>query len=103
MITVLIKSFNRAFYLERCLRSIFKFADNDLTINVLDDGTPEKYLNKIRAQYPQVEILKTKNYNTKSKIIAERKEMSGFEMPTDLWKAAVKNSSEFGLVIEDDV
>src|SRR5690606_2192109 len=103
MITVLIKSFNRAFYLERCLQSIFKFADNNLKIKVLDDGTPEKYLNKIQTKYPQVEILKSKNYNQKSKLIAEKKEINGFEIPTDLWKSAVKNSSEFVLVIEDDV
>lgn len=103
MITVLIKSFNRAFYLERCLQSIFKFADNNLKIKVLDDGTPEKYLNKIQTKYPQVEILKSKNYNQKSKLIEQKMEINGFEIPTDLWKSAVKNSSEFVLVIEDDV
>src|SRR5690606_695567 len=103
MITVLIKSFNRAFYLERCLQSIFKFVDNNLKIKVLDDGTPEKYLNKIQTKYPEVEILKSKNYNQKSELITEKKEINGFEIPTDLWKSAVKNSSEFVLVIEDDV
>lgn len=103
MISVLVKSFNRAFYLDRCLKSIFGFVQGEFKITVLDDGTPEKYLKKIQAKYPEIEILKSKNYNEKSNLIQQNAEINGFEIPTDLWKSAVKNSPEFVLMIEDDV
>jgi len=48
LIDILIKSFNRPYYLDRCLYSIYKFVKKtDFNIVVLDDGTPEKYLQKI--------------------------------------------------------
>lgn len=103
MISILIKSFNRPFYLDRCLNSMIRFVEGGFQIKVLDDGTPEKYLNKIQKQYPEIEILKSKNYIQKSKLVEERSGINGFEIPTDLWRNAVANSSEFILMIEDDV
>jgi hypothetical protein len=103
MTDILIKSFNRAYYLDRCLFSIYKFIEGEFQIKILDDGTPEKYLNKIQAKYPEIEILKSKNYNEKNKLVEQKLPINGFEIPTDLWKSAVKNSSEFVSVIEDDV
>ena len=48
MVNIFIKSFNRPYYLDRCLQSIENFVEGDLWVKVLDDGTPEKYLKKIK-------------------------------------------------------
>lgn len=103
MTSILIKSFNRAFYLDRCLKSIFSFVQGEFLIKVLDDGTPEKYLQKIREKYPEVEILKSENYHQKSKLVEQKSEINGFEIPTGLWISAAKAADNYVLVIEDDV
>lgn len=65
MVNIFIKSFNRPFYLDRCLSSIEKYVSGDFKIKVLDDGTPKKYLDKIREKYPDAEILLSDNYEKK--------------------------------------
>lgn len=104
---IFIKSFNRPYYLDRCLQSIENFVEGDFLIKVLDDGTPEKYLKKIKHKYPNIEILTSKNYQNKIAAIAENlktgKEIDGFSIPTDLWYSAAKNASEYFIMTEDDV
>ncbi|MDF2552030.1 MAG: hypothetical protein K0R77_1305 [Chryseobacterium sp.] len=104
---IIIKSFNRPFYLDRCITSIYKNVSGDFKIKVLDDGTPEKHLDKIREKYPEVEILLSDNYENKVKAIEENiasgKSINGFEIPTKFWYENVKNSSEYVIVTEDDV
>lgn len=104
---ILIKSFNRHFYLDRCISSIYQNISGNFKIKVLDDGTPEKYLNKIREKYPEVEIRLSDNYEKKIKAIAENlesgKSINGFEIPTKFWYDNVKNASEYVIVTEDDV
>ena len=48
--SILIKSFNRAFYLDRCLKSIKTYVTGNYTVTILDDGTPQKYLDKIQQK-----------------------------------------------------
>lgn len=107
MITILIKSFNRPFYLDRCLASIHEFVKGNYEVKILDDGTPEKYLNKIKSKYPEVDIQLSGQYQKKIKSIQENlesgKEIDGFQIPTQMWIDAVKNASDFVLVTEDDV
>lgn len=107
MTDILIKSFNRPYYLDRCLYSIQHFVSGDYKITILDDGTPEKYLQKIQEKYPNVNIIKSKSYTEKNKAIAENlatgKEINGFQIPTDMWINAVKNASEYFIMTEDDV
>lgn len=107
MTDIFIKSFNRAFYLERCIQSIINMIKGDYRITVLDDGTPEKYLSKIKQRYPQVQILKSENYERKQQAIIENlssgKEINGFEIPTELWINAAKNASDYFIMTEDDV
>lgn len=107
MTDIFIKSFNRPFYLERCISSIEKFVSGDFRIKVLDDGTPEKYLDKIRKKYPNVEILLSDNYHRKIKAIEENlasgKAVNGFEIPTKFWFENVKKGSDYVIVTEDDV
>ena len=104
---IFIKSFNRPFYLDRCLQSIENFVEGDFWVKVLDDGTPEKYLQKIKEKHPKVEIITSKNYQNKIAAIAENlktgKEIDGFSIPTDLWYSAAKNASEHFIMTEDDV
>lgn len=104
---ILIKSFNRPFYLDRCLSSIYQFVVGDFKITVLDDGTPEQYLNKIQTKFRDVTLLKSKNYAEKSSAIAEnlstKKEISGFQIPVSSWIEAVTNASDYFIMTEDDV
>lgn len=104
---ILIKSFNRPFYLDRCLTSIFRNVSGTFCISVLDDGTPEKYLNKIKEKYPEIIILKSEHYDQKSKSIAENlksgAEIDGFQIPVSLWIDAAKNSTPYFIITEDDV
>lgn len=107
MMDILIKSFNRPFYLDRCISSIYKFVSGDFSIKVLDDGTPEKYLRKIQEKFPSIIIQKSENYLQKSKAIAENLkagvEIDGFQIPVDLWIDAAKNASDYFIMTEDDV
>lgn len=107
MTDIFIKSFNRPFYLDRCIFSIGKYVSGDFRIKILDDGTPEKYLDKIRKKYPNVEICLSDNYQRKIKAIEENlslgKAVNGFEIPTKFWYENVKNGSEYVIVTEDDV
>ncbi|WP_333850861.1 glycosyltransferase family 2 protein [Epilithonimonas sp.] len=104
---IIIKSFNRPFYLDRCISSIEKYVTRDFKIKVLDDGTPEKYLDKIRQKYPDVEILLSDNYDKKVDAIKENllsgKPINGIEIPTKFWYYNVKNASDYVIVTEDDV
>ena len=107
MTDIFIKSFNRPFYLDRCIASIKKFVSGDFRINILDDGTPESYLDTIREKYPDVKILLSDNYPKKIKAIEENlrsgKSVNGFEIPTKFWYENVKKGSEYVIVTEDDV
>jgi hypothetical protein len=38
---------------------------------ILDDGTPETYLSKIKEKHPKIEIIKSENYQNKVAAIAE--------------------------------
>ena len=107
MTDILIKSFNRAFYLDRCLKSIKTYVTGNYKVTILDDGTPQKYLDKIQKLHPEVTILKSKNYKDKEQAIKDnleqRKEINGFQIPTKLWRNAVQEASEYFIITEDDV
>lgn len=97
---ILIKSFNRPYYLDKCLFSIQKHTKNSFKrIVVLDDGTPQQYLDKIEEKYPQVEIAKSNLYNKKSSNLTE--DYNG-EIPIDFWVESAIKSSNYFLLLEDD-
>lgn len=107
-VQIIIKSFNRPFYLDRCLKSIENCVKGAYEISVLDDGTPIKYLDKIKVKYPFAKFFVSSQYESKVSAIQNNlvngEEIDGFQIPTDLWFDAVKNStSDYVLIIEDDV
>lgn len=103
MTSILIKSFNRPFYLDRCLESIFLNVEGNFSVSILDDGTPKKYLDRIKEKHPNVNIRLSEHYEEKQKLIDEQKEIDGFTIPVKLWKSEVEKSTDYVLVTEDDV
>lgn len=59
MTSILIKSFNRPFYLDRCLLSIKRYVSGWSEIRVLDDGTPAPLLEEVRRRHPEIDIIKS--------------------------------------------
>jgi hypothetical protein len=100
---ILIKSFNRPYYLDRCIQSIVLNSQNsEYKIIVLDDGTPQKYLDKLLGKYPEIKILKSDLYDEKSNAIAYDMTTINSKIPIDLWIHSAKNASNYFLLIEDD-
>lgn len=102
-IDIIIKSFNRAFYLDKVLFSIEKFVTGINDIIILDDGTPDVFLEKIKEKYPFVKIRKSELHREKAEKISAHQEIDGYKIPSALWIDAVKSATEYVLVIEDDV
>ena len=107
MTTIIIKSFNRPHYLDRCLYSIYLNVSGKFEIVVIDDGTPQKYLDKIQNKYPAIKLRKSKNYDQKVEAIKENlisgQLINGFEIPINDWKEVVMESNDYILMTEDDV
>lgn len=104
---ILIKSFNRPYYLERCLKSIDQYVEGDFTIHILDDGTPPEYLQKIQADFPRVQIHRSPYYGEKAAAIEAH--VSGKAryhqpfVPTTFWVESVARASDVFLLLEDDI
>lgn len=99
---ILIKSFNRPYYLDRCLFSIVENVAGYSKIIVLDDGTPEKYLSKIKQKYPQIEIIQSE-LAQKKQIQIENQQKIDTEIPIDLWIKAASISTDYFILLEDDM
>lgn len=104
---IVIKSFNRPYYLERCLRSIYKYANGDFNIIILDDGTPLQYLDRIKDLFPDVEIKKSPLYEKKSQSlldhIANVKRYDESVIPIAFWIREISACSDYFLLLEDDI
>lgn len=71
---IYIKSFNRAYLLHRTIASIYHYLNGfNGRIVVLDDGTPQRYLDKITELFPNIEIVKSPYYEQKSNDISLNK------------------------------
>ncbi|WP_396158271.1 hypothetical protein [Flavobacterium sp.] len=100
---ILIKSFNRPYYLDRCLFSINKHVNiGNGKIKILDDGTPQIYLDKIIDKYPNVIINKSVFYEEKVRYTIEGKRPEKYNIPINLWVDAAQKASENFILIEDD-
>ncbi len=101
---ILIKSFNRPYYLDRCLQSIYlNCSDSDINIKILDDGTPQQYLDKIKNKFPEITILKSEFYNSKSKNCNLGLKPETMKIPIDFWIENAKNASDYFVLLEDDI
>lgn len=99
---IYIKSFNRPFLLDKCLASIELFAKNfNGKIVIMDDGTPQKYLQKIQEKYPEIRIEKSDFYVEKSKAI-ENDLAPEKNIPSVFWKETISKGSDYFVLIEDD-
>lgn len=105
---IIIKSFNRPYYLDRCLQSIYKnVVGTDFTVKILDDGTPEKYLVRLIEKYPAIQISKSEYYTEKASKVAEDTSSPGNDLkadiPIELWIEAAQNATDYFLLLEDDI
>jgi glycosyltransferase involved in cell wall biosynthesis len=104
---IIVKSFNRPYYLERCLQSIYQFARGNFRIRVLDDGTPPEYLVRIAELFPEVAVFTSPLYD--AKVAALRAHVAGESIfdqrtiPTGLWLEHIAAGSEIFLLLEDDI
>ena len=100
---ILIKSFNRPYYLDRCLFSISKHVKKfNGKIYLLDDGTPQIYLDKIEKLYPNIIIKKSEFYEEKHQLTLAGIRPMNYVVPINLWLDAAKNASDNFILIEDD-
>lgn len=106
-IDIVIKSFNRPYYLERCLRSIYQYIEGPFRIKILDDGTPSRYLEKIASLFPDAEILRSPLYHQKTTAIEEhingRKRYNEHTIPNEFWIEQISRCSDVFLLLEDDI
>ena len=103
---ILIKSFYRPYYLDRCLYSIEKFVKGVSRVIILDDGTPSVYLEKIKQKYPYVIIHYSESYAEKIKNMPYAIEtgLAKFSvMPIHFWRSIVQDATEYFVMMEDDV
>jgi hypothetical protein len=107
MTNVYIKSFNRPFYLDRCIRSVkFNVSGYDRII-VLDDGTLSVYLDRIRQLHPDVEIRSSGADDGKIKLLRQERfdEIAAtYPSATEFWvREIAADKNDYCVVIEDDV
>lgn len=104
---IIVKSFNRPFYLDRCLRSIYQYVRGEFQIRILDDGTPPEYLAKIQEKYPEVLIFHSPHYPAKVKSLAAHvagvKPFDQKIIPIAFWMDGIAEATERFLLLEDDI
>ncbi|OGX87115.1 hypothetical protein BEN47_11575 [Hymenobacter lapidarius] len=105
--TLLVKSFNRPYYLDRCLQSIADQVRGEYEVVVLDDGTPPAYLDEITRRHPSVRIEPSALYDAKvAQLAAHVAGTASFSLriiPTKLWLNGVKQASDIFCMLEDDI
>lgn len=102
MTSILIKSFNRPVYLDRCLSSIKRHIKGWSEICVLDDGTPAPLLDEVSRRHPEARIVRSPAWAQKAAAIEAGVEPLR-EVPTALWREAVASATDHFLMTEDDV
>ncbi|MFV8356941.1 hypothetical protein ACNQGB_12245 [Flavobacterium sp. XS1P32] len=101
---ILIKSFNRPYYLDRCIQSIYRNCSGlEFNIKILDDGTPQKYLDKLQRSFPETMIYKSGYYDEKVKCTSVGKTPAITAIPIDLWVEIAQKSSDYFILLEDDM
>lgn len=100
---IYIKSFNRPYLLHRTLASIYEYMVGfNGKVVVLDDGTPDKYLKKIKTLFPEIEIRKSPYYHEKNRAIEDKQSIEK-RIPAAFWREEVLKGSEYFILLEDDM
>lgn len=100
---IYIKSFNRPYFLDRCLATIYMKVQGFGKIIILDDGTPQKYLDKISEKYPEVEIRKSEFWEAKSAMIESGNiDRAELKFPGDFWNRETADAEDYLFMLEDD-
>ena len=68
--------------------------NSDFTIKILDDGTPQKYLDKLKMKYPDLSICKSDFYEEKSLAVENHPDKMNQKIPIDLWVSEIKKATE---------
>jgi hypothetical protein len=71
-------------------------------IVILDDGTPQIYLDKLLEKYPTIIIKKSPLYDEKVQFTSQGKRPNQYIIPINFWIDAAKSASENFILIEDD-
>lgn len=102
---VYVKSFNRPFYLDRCLQSVKALARGVERVVVLDDGTEEVFLEHLRRQHPDVEFRRSGGQG-KWQLVREQafeEIRSRFVAPHAFWlKELHADQADYFCLLEDD-
>lgn len=101
---VLVKSFNRAYCLDRCLFSLGRHARRIRSIRVLDAGTPEKYLGEIERRHPRVEIVRSEDHaelSARVEVYRAGDPPVAWEPPWAFWRSGAETASPRFLLLED--
>lgn len=99
---IIIKSFNRPYYLDKCLASIYEYTSGFTAIKILDDGSDDAYLQKLQSKYPFIQIFKSKLAAKKNNQIRNNKNIPT-QIPVNLWVDAARDSSDYFVLLEDDM
>ena len=102
---IYIKTFNRPFYLERCIKSVLFNVSNYDEIIILDDGTQAEYKEKIIQLFPQIKWV-TNADGAKYELVRSGNNQKAKELygdPASFWlKEVMKDPNDYFLLIEDD-
>jgi len=102
---IYIKTFNRPFYLERCIKSALFNVINYDEIIILDDGTQKEYKEKIIRLFPQVKWV-TNADGAKYELVRSGNGQKAKELygdPASFWLREIMNDpNDYFLLIEDD-
>jgi hypothetical protein len=103
---VYIKSFNRPFYLDRCIRSVMFNVKGIDRIIVLDDGTLSKYKQKLMKLYPDIEIRSSGADDMKMAYLREERFndiQRHYPIASNFWVAELSlESDDYFFLLEDD-
>jgi glycosyltransferase involved in cell wall biosynthesis len=102
---IYIKTFNRPFYLERCIKSVLFNVSNYDEIIILDDGTQAEYKEKIIQLFPQIKWVSNAD-GAKYELVRSGNNQKAKELygdPASFWLREVMNDPhDYFLLIEDD-
>jgi hypothetical protein len=103
---VYIKSAARPYYLDRCIKSIYRFLKGNFSITILDDGTLPEFLHQIKLTHPEISIRSSPQANEKREAfklhLTGEIKFHANNLPFDFWKNEINKGSEYFLLLEED-